>query len=165
MVSEYWTNCLVFRLLVMVHYSSHGLNYWLFNLIFRWWSEYWTKKSVILIMALIINHYQASKYWTTNSLLLSYFCYSEFHYSDAHCNQNNHLKWKLAHRHLKFVDWQFRIGNYNVIQSRFENRTFCTSDVKCPVFKCHLNTGPFTIRPYLDHLNTRHVRYSDPHCI
>ena len=28
----------------------------------------------------------------------------------------------------------------------------------------HWNNRLFTIRPYLDHWNTGHVRYSDPHC-
>ena len=35
----------------------------------------------------------------------------------------------------------------------------------CPVFKGHLNTGPFGHRTTFDHLNTRLVWYSDPHCI
>ena len=33
------------------------------------------------------------------------------------------------------------------------------------VFKWHLNTGPFSYRAIFDHLNTRMVWYSDPHCI
>ena len=33
-----------------------------------------------------------------------------------------------------------------------------------PVFKCHSNTGPFHNRTLFYHLNTEHVRYSDPHC-
>ena len=35
----------------------------------------------------------------------------------------------------------------------------------CLIFKWHLNTRPFSIQPLFDHLNTRLVRYSDPHCI
>ena len=33
-----------------------------------------------------------------------------------------------------------------------------------PVFKWHSNNGPFDNRTTFDHLNTRLVRYSDPHC-
>ena len=34
-----------------------------------------------------------------------------------------------------------------------------------PVFKCHLNTGPFANRTTFDHLNTRLVQFSDGYCI
>ena len=34
-----------------------------------------------------------------------------------------------------------------------------------PVFKWHSNNGPFGNQTTFDHLNTRLVRYSDPHCI
>ena len=34
----------------------------------------------------------------------------------------------------------------------------------CMVFKWHLKTRPFGIQPLFNHLNTRLVRYSDPHC-
>ena len=34
----------------------------------------------------------------------------------------------------------------------------------CPVLKWDFNTGPFGIQPYFNHLNTKPVRYSDPHC-
>ena len=34
----------------------------------------------------------------------------------------------------------------------------------CLVFKWHLKTRPFGIRPLLDHSNTWQVRYSEPHC-
>ena len=34
-----------------------------------------------------------------------------------------------------------------------------------PVFICHSKTKPFGIWPLLDHLNTKQVQYSDPHCI
>ena len=34
-----------------------------------------------------------------------------------------------------------------------------------PVFRCHLNTGPFSNRTTFDHLNTRLVCYSDGYCI
>ena len=34
-----------------------------------------------------------------------------------------------------------------------------------PVFKWHSNNGSFGDRTTFDHLNTRLVRYSDPHCI
>ena len=33
------------------------------------------------------------------------------------------------------------------------------------VFKWHSNSGPFGIQPFIDHLNTELVGYSDPHCI
>ena len=33
-----------------------------------------------------------------------------------------------------------------------------------PVFRCHLNTGPFANRTTFDHLNTKLVRYSDGYC-
>ena len=33
------------------------------------------------------------------------------------------------------------------------------------VFKWYLKTRPFGIQPLIDHLNTRLVQYSDPHCI
>ena len=36
---------------------------------------------------------------------------------------------------------------------------------KCPVFRCHLNTGPFTNQTTFNHLNTGLVRYSDGYCI
>ena len=35
----------------------------------------------------------------------------------------------------------------------------------CPLFRCHLNTGPFDNRTIFDHLNTRLVRYSDGYCM
>ena len=33
-----------------------------------------------------------------------------------------------------------------------------------PVFKWHLNNGPYSDKTNFNHLNTRPVQYSDPHC-
>jgi hypothetical protein len=34
----------------------------------------------------------------------------------------------------------------------------------CPVFRCHLNTGPFDFRTQINHMNTGLVWYSDGDC-
>ena len=56
-------------------------------------------------------------------------------YSDHHLNTGPVFKWCSEHR-TKF----------------------------CPVFKWHLSNRPFGDQTTFDHLNTRLVRYSDPHC-
>ena len=57
-------------------------------------------------------------------------------YSDYHSNTNPVFKW------------------WSKCQTKFG-----------PVFKWHSNTGLFSDQTTFDHLNTRLVRYSNPHCI
>ena len=56
-----------------------------------------------------------------------------------------------------YSDHHFNTGPVFIWWSEFRTKF-------SPIFKWHLNNGPFGDWTTFDHLNTRLVRYSDPHC-
>ena len=59
---------------------------------------------------------------------------------------------------VRYSDVRYSNGSW-VFRPPFEYRTKFS-----PVFKWHLNNGPFGDQTTFDHINSRLVQYSDPHC-